>query len=387
MDFVRGTSAALAIAAAITCLAGADRSFAQTPTTIATYTYNAKGERITKTVGGSTTTYSYDERGHLINEHGPNGDRDYVYVGDILVSTVDTPAGSTAPPSTVSYVTADDTGTPRAVTTSSGNVIWQNPYQGNAWGEQPASSSGYSLNVRSFGQYYDAETGLIYNGQRYVDPTSGRFTQPDPLGLAGGINPYVDVSNSPLNRVDPDGLRDIFVGGFGDSRSAIVKSYYDNYHQNNPDSAYYSWTNLKDILQDIANAKPGDPINLIGHSYGGDTAAKAAMLSCKKVNLLITIDPVSRFRPDLNALAGKVGTWVDVDAEGNSIFQPSNFIAAIGGKWDGAANGIADSYIQDNGVNHEDFQQMMNASGPGMNSPAQILSGAPIANPPFVQAH
>lgn len=108
------------------------------------------------------------------------------------------------------------------------------------------------------------------------------------------------------------------------------------------------------------------------------------MLSCKRVNLLITIDPVGRHRPNLDALADKVDTWVDVDAEGNSAFQSSNFISGIGGAWNGAPNGIASDYIQDNGVNHEDFESMMNAAGPGMNSPIKILGGASLANPPFV---
>lgn len=48
-------------------------------------------------------------------------------------------------------------------------------------------------------------TGLVYYRARYYDPTLGRFTQRDPIGLAGGINPYAYVGNNPINYVDPDG--------------------------------------------------------------------------------------------------------------------------------------------------------------------------------------
>jgi RHS repeat-associated protein len=46
------------------------------------------------------------------------------------------------------------------------------------------------------GQYLDRETGLHYNLFRYYDPDSGRFTQQDPIGLAGGINLYQYAPNS-----------------------------------------------------------------------------------------------------------------------------------------------------------------------------------------------
>ncbi|KES12363.1 hypothetical protein SASC598O02_000710 [Snodgrassella alvi SCGC AB-598-O02] len=39
-------------------------------------------------------------------------------------------------------------------------------------------------------------TGLIYNTFRYCDPDIGRFTQPDPIGLAGGYNLYQYAPNA-----------------------------------------------------------------------------------------------------------------------------------------------------------------------------------------------
>lgn len=175
--------------------------------TIASYTYNAKGQRVSKTVGSVTTRFVYDEEGHLIGEYGPNGNGDYIYVGDTLISTIDSPATPSNAPATVSYVTVDHIGTPRAVSDSTGNVIWQNPYQGNAFEEQQPTSNGYTLNIRGLGEYYDAETGLNYNIQRYRDPSTWRFLQSDPKGLEAGINTYAATDNTPLMEVDPNGLQ------------------------------------------------------------------------------------------------------------------------------------------------------------------------------------
>lgn len=59
--------------------------------------------------------------------------------------------------------------------------------------------------LRFQGQYADIETGLHYNRYRYYDPETGRYTSPDPLGLASGFNDYV-YGNNPVRYVDPLGL-------------------------------------------------------------------------------------------------------------------------------------------------------------------------------------
>jgi RHS repeat-associated protein len=50
------------------------------------------------------------------------------------------------------------------------------------------------------------ESGLIYMRNRYYDPATGRFTQEDPIGLAGGLNLYGFASGDPINFGDPFGL-------------------------------------------------------------------------------------------------------------------------------------------------------------------------------------
>ena len=46
---------------------------------------------------------------------------------------------------------------------------------------------------------------LYYNRYRDYDPTTGRYIQADPIGLAGGSNPYSYAMGNPLRYTDPTG--------------------------------------------------------------------------------------------------------------------------------------------------------------------------------------
>ena len=49
--------------------------------------------------------------------------------------------------------------------------------------------------------------GLYYFRARYYSPELRRFISEDPIGLAGGVNPYVYAGDDPINSVDPTGLQ------------------------------------------------------------------------------------------------------------------------------------------------------------------------------------
>jgi RHS repeat-associated protein len=49
-------------------------------------------------------------------------------------------------------------------------------------------------------------SGLQYLRNRYFDASTGRFTQQDPIGLAGGLNLYGFAQGDPVNFGDPLGL-------------------------------------------------------------------------------------------------------------------------------------------------------------------------------------
>ena len=55
-------------------------------------------------------------------------------------------------------------------------------------------------------------SGLMYRRNRYYDPISSRFTQEDPIVLAGGVNSYGFAEGDPVAYSDPYGLKVVFTG-------------------------------------------------------------------------------------------------------------------------------------------------------------------------------
>ena len=206
--------------------------------TLATYVYNAFGQRIGKITDSQSLRYAYNENSQLLMEYGGQTDKDYIWLDDVPVAVMDTNVSDSSA-STVNYVHADGLNTPRAIADESGQTIWTWNLVGNPFGEQqPVSSTGYVYNLRFPGQYYDQETGWNYNVNRYFDPAIGGFTQVDPMGFAGGqsgLYPY--GNNNPLMYVDPLGLYDLpnipqpvvdFSAGMGDTLSFGVTNWVRN---------------------------------------------------------------------------------------------------------------------------------------------------------------
>ncbi|MEV5829390.1 RHS repeat-associated core domain-containing protein [Spirillospora sp. NPDC052242] len=101
-------------------------------------------------------------------------------------------------------IVADLLGSPTELVAPDGTVAW---HRGSTlWGADPDGTGGAApCPFRFPGQYFDAETGLHYNHQRYYDPGTGRYASPDPQGLDPQLNPHAYVRN-PTLLTDPLGL-------------------------------------------------------------------------------------------------------------------------------------------------------------------------------------
>ena len=102
------------------------------------------------------------------------------------------------------FVHNDHLGTPQVITDAAQQVAWQGDYE--PFGEVDETISTILNPLRFPGQYEDGETGLNYNYFRDYDPSTGRYVQSDPIGLAGGINTYEYSQNNPIGVYDPRGL-------------------------------------------------------------------------------------------------------------------------------------------------------------------------------------
>jgi len=171
------------------------------------YKYDGKGQRVVKNTAGTITLFIFDKDGSLIAEADGGGvvQRDYVYFGGRPVALA-TVTGAPA----VFYYHVDHLGSPQVLTNQLGTVVWAGDY--GVFGEVNLTTNTIENNLRFPGQYYDSETGLHYNYFRDYDPALGRYTQSDPIGLAGGLNTFAYVYANPLKFYDDLGLECIYVG-------------------------------------------------------------------------------------------------------------------------------------------------------------------------------
>lgn len=170
------------------------------------YQYDGAGRRTARTVDGVKTGYILDIKPALfmpLAESDADGNiiRYYLYgaQGELL-STIDASGNQY-------WYHYDHIGNTLALSDISGNLI--NKYAYDPFGRLAGMEETVSNPFRFVGQFgvMDEGDNLFYMRARYYDPAIGRFINKDPIGLLGGLNMYAYVGNNPIKLIDPLGLQ------------------------------------------------------------------------------------------------------------------------------------------------------------------------------------
>lgn len=154
--------------------------------------YDALGRRISKRYQSRQTTYYWDTD-RLAAEIRPDGSlRLYVYADSFALVAflfIDYESLNADPASGKRYfVFYDHLGAPLQVE-DEGATVWSARIDPDGTAHIRDGAK-IEFALRFPGQYADNETGLHYNRFRYYCPEVGRYLEPDPEGIAGGINLY-----------------------------------------------------------------------------------------------------------------------------------------------------------------------------------------------------
>jgi RHS repeat-associated protein len=274
-----------------------------------TFAYDALGRRATRIANGSTTAFHYGVTDVV---------RDLQLGSDLSYLRGLGPDQTLVQGTALSHLT-DATNSTLAAVDSAGAITHAYSYEpfGRtlATGPLPGTRYQYTGRERELGDLY-------YYRARYYHAGLMRFLQPDPLGLLAGINPYVYVENSPTNFLDPSGLRTYVVHGIWSDPSNF-EDFRESLREIEPNVILFPWGGrlfgdtipstraassslLNRILQDLAAnpLKPGEKLNLIGHSAGGIIVNNVAnILKARgiKVNNLIFMGS-----PQLNGVINRL---------------------------------------------------------------------------------
>jgi RHS repeat-associated protein len=186
------------------------------------YTWDFENRLISVTLPGTggTITFKYDPMGKRIYKNSSAGTSIYVYDGPNLIEEVnssgavviryvqslniDEPLAQVQGTNTLSYE-ADGLGSITSLTNTGGSIAASYTY--DSFGNLTASTGSLINPFLYTAREFDSETGLYFYRARQFDATGGRFLSEDRRRFKADPNFYTYVFNSPVNYVDPYGLK------------------------------------------------------------------------------------------------------------------------------------------------------------------------------------
>lgn len=191
-------------------------------TTIASYSYDANGNRIGQTENSATTDLYYSSAGQVIEERQAGTVTDqYVwglmYVNDLILRDDNSTSGSLGISGSGLgrrlYIQQDANWNVTAIDGAVGAVgerFIYTPYGvptvlSSSW---TATTDAYGLAYGFQGMRYDAATGMLHADARDYSPTLERWVQSEPLraDYVDGMNLYQSMNSNPAVDTDPAGF-------------------------------------------------------------------------------------------------------------------------------------------------------------------------------------
>jgi RHS repeat-associated protein len=171
------------------------------PSGTASFTYDALGRRIEKTVNGVTTGFLYDGAQAIAELKGTA--LDTVYHTGIAIDEVLARYGASGDKTLLIDALMS------VIVQANDDQSIANFYAYSSYGEVATLGPDGGNPLQYTGRENDG-TGLYYYRARYYDPVMKRFISEDPIGLVGGMNVYAYVRGDPLRFSDPLGFSPIW---------------------------------------------------------------------------------------------------------------------------------------------------------------------------------
>jgi RHS repeat-associated protein len=179
----------------------------------ASFSYDGRGRRIGKTIGGTTTAYVYDRMNFVQEKDGTGGSANVtanLITGLMLDDTYARMTGSN-PSAVISHFLPDANSNVIKLLDSTQAIT--DSYSYEAYGTT-THGTGTNGNSQQYTGRENDGTGLYFYRARYYLPAAGRFVAEDPIGIVGGINFYAYVEGNPISFKDPLGQQAFPGAGF-----------------------------------------------------------------------------------------------------------------------------------------------------------------------------